>query len=178
MQGFWSAANILALVTIVIFSILTYDKVKHLHGHSHNGHSTQQGVSGSLTSSNGVQLHEFLNYHITIPIAIVVAEGVGTVKYHLISLTTRQAINKSLVEFTMASNSLCDDTVATIDLTKMELRICGKVVSSNALSAPSSHYSHSNTKWEEIVTSDNHGACNPKAVGYETCIYNRQYPLT
>ena len=178
MQGFWSAANILALVTIVIFSILTYDKVKHLHGHSHNGHSTQQGVSGSLTSSNGVQLHEFLNYHITIPIAIVVAEGVGTVKYHLISLTTRQAINKSLLEFTMGPNSFCPDKVATIDITKMELIICGKVVLSSLSSAPSSYYSQPSTKWDEILTSDNHGACNPKAVGYRMCIYNRQYPLT
>ena len=133
-QCFWYVANIIILCIVLVLSISTYNKVKHFD-HSCSG---TDGVhhSGSLTFSNGVQLHMFLDQSAVAPIVISVVEtpGNGMEFHHWIALTTRRVIDPSLVEFAIAPNSFCTETVAIVDLRTMQLLICGKVITSNTLS--------------------------------------------
>ena len=177
-QSYWNIIKFLILLTVLVFSISTYIRVNNRNNScngSYNDYHVGQHASTGLTFSNSMQLHALLEQSVVNPIVILVLEKVGSgAKYHGIALRMRQSISPSLVEFAMAPNSFCTEAVATLDITTLEILICGNVVPNKISSAASLPYNYQvHVHWEEAGVEPKQNACEND---YLTCISNRQYP--
>ena len=161
---------------IVVFCILTFTKVDHLHRHH-----VDTTCPGSLTFSTGMELEMLLdNSASSTPIGITLVYGTAHSTTHIkLALSLRSATGGSMIEFAVSPNSYCSDETANLHLGSMELSICSEVISM-VFSRDMSILGPTTT----VVWTEDH--CDRTSVtpvtprcqtyGYTNCIYTRSYP--